>query len=318
MITIFYKSHDSIVSEVDEEILKQIDYEDLLWVDLMDATEHENERVEEFFGVNIQTRQQAEEIESSSRYSETDALIIANSSFLIPSTETYFSEPTSFQLKDGILISTRNRELRSFGDTQRKLSHNPKAYPTGYHIFVALFETRIDMDADMLENIARGITQLSKRINLAKPEDIDQKVILEINTLQENTMLIRENIIDKQRILSGVLKSERFPRDVFPKLQVMIKDTNSLINHADFSFDRLDYLQDTFLGLANIHLNKITKTFTVASVIFMPPTLIASIYGMNFAAMPELQWKIGYPFAIVVMILSSLTNIIIFKLKKLL
>ena len=208
--------------------------------------------------------------------------------------------------------------MRSFGDTQRKLSHNPKAYPTGYHIFVALFETRIDMDADMLENIARGITQLSKRINLAKPEDIDQKVILEINTLQENTMLIRENIIDKQRILSGVLKSERFPRDVFPKLQVMIKDTNSLINHADFSFDRLDYLQDTFLGLANIHLNKITKTFTVASVIFMPPTLIASIYGMNFAAMPELQWKIGYPFAIVVMILSSLTTIIIFKLKKLL
>ena len=98
----------------------------------------------------------------------------------------------------------------------------------------------------------------------------------------------------------------------------MIKDTNSLINHADFSFDRLDYLQDTFLGLANIHLNKITKTFTVASVIFMPPTLIASIYGMNFAAMPELQWKIGYPFAIVVMILSSLTTIIIFKLKKLL
>ena len=174
------------------------------------------------------------------------------------------------------------------------------------------------MDADMLENIARGITQLSKRINLAKPEDIDQKVILEINTLQENTMLIRENIIDKQRILSGVLKSERFPRDVFPKLQVMIKDTNSLINHADFSFDRLDYLQDTFLGLANIHLNKITKPFTVASVIFMPPTLIASIYGMNFAAMPELQWKIGYPFAIVVMILSSLTTIIIFKLKKLL
>ena len=84
MITIFYKSHDSIVSEVDEEILKQIDYEDLLWVDLMDATEHENGRVEEFFGVNIQTRQQAEEIESSSRYSETDALIIANSSFLPP------------------------------------------------------------------------------------------------------------------------------------------------------------------------------------------------------------------------------------------
>ena len=318
MVTIFYKSQDSIVSEVDEEILSQLDYEDILWVDLVEGTEHEIERVEEFFGVYLQTRQQAEEIESSSRYSETESLIVANASFLIPSSEAYFSEPTSFQLKDGILISTRNRELRSFGDTQRKLSHNPKAYPTGYHIFVGLFETRIDMDADMLEGVARGIARLSRRINLAKPEDIAQDVILEINTLQENTMLIRENIIDKQRIISGVLKSERFPRDLFPKLQVMIKDTSSLVNHTDFSFNRLDYLQDTFLGLANIHLNKITKTFTVASVIFMPPTLIASIYGMNFNVMPELQWTLGYPFAILVMILASLITVVIFKLKKLL
>lgn len=318
MITIFYKTGGGIVNEIDEDMLAQIDYEDLLWVDLAKATPEQNERVEGFFGISLQTRQQAEEIESSSRYSETDSLIVANSSFLLMEEETYRPEPTSFILKDGILISTRNEELRSFGDTMRKLSYNWKAYPTGYHVFIALFETRIDLDADMLEGIAKEISQLNGRMNLLKDEDVDEDIILELSALQENTMQIRENVIDKQRILSGVLKSERFPSDLYGKLGIMIKDTNSLINHADFSFDRLDFLQDTFMGLANIRLNKITKTFTVASVIFLPPTLIASIYGMNFAMMPELNWAWGYPFAIVVMILSSVITIIVFKLKKLL
>ena len=105
---------------------------------------------------------------------------------------------------------------------------------------------------------------------------------------------------------------------MYPKVRIMIKDTNSLTNHTDFNFDRLDYLQDTFLGLANIRLNRITKTFTVVSVVFMPPTLIASLYGMNFQFMPELGWDYGYPFAILVMVLSSVLTLVIFKLKKLL
>ncbi len=318
MITIFYKTDGGIVNEIDEDMLAQIDYEDLLWVDLVQATQAQSERVESFFGMSLQTRQQAEEIESSSRYSETDSLIVANSSFLLMEEEQYRSEPTSFILKDGILISTRNEELRSFGDTMRKLSYNWKAYPTGYHVFIALFETRIDLDADMLEGIAKQISQLNGRMNLLKDEDVDEDIILELSALQENTMQVRENVIDKQRILSGVLKSERFPSDLYSKLGIMIKDTNSLINHADFSFDRLDFLQDTFMGLANIRLNKITKTFTVASVIFLPPTLIASIYGMNFRMMPELDWAMGYPFAIVVMVLSALITVVVFKLKKLL
>lgn len=318
MITIFYKAGGSIVNDIDEALLDQINYEDLLWVDLVRPTEAESDRIEEFFNVSLQTRQQAEEIESSSRYSETETLIVANSSFLLERNGTFLPESTSFILKDGILISTRTAELRSFGDVMRKLSYNYRAYPTGYHVLVALFDARIDLDADVLEGIARDIASLSNRINVAKDEDPDEDTILYLTKLQENIMLVRENIIDKQRILSGVLKSERFPRDLTPKLGVMIKDTNSLVNHADFGFDRLDFLQDTFLSLANIRLNKITKTFTVASVIFMPPTLIASIYGMNFRIMPELQWDYGYPFAIIVMVLSTLITLLIFKIKKLL
>ena len=139
-------------------------------------------------------------------------------------------------------------------------------------------------------------------------------------------MLLRENIFDRQRVLSGVLRSERFPNDIYPRLQLMIKDVNSLINHADFSFQRLDYIQDAALGLINIEQNEIVKIFSVASVIFMPATLIASIYGMNFRFMPELDWTwtlpngfelpLGYLFAIGLMLLCSGLTIWFFRYKK--
>ncbi len=129
-------------------------------------------------------------------------------------------------------------------------------------------------------------------------------------------MLVRETIFDRQRVLSGILRSERFPNDIYPRLQLMIKDVNSLINHADFSFERLDYLQDTALGLINIEQNNITKIFTIAAVFFMPATLVASIYGMNFHHMPELEWRYGYLFAIGLIILVSCLTIAYFKHKK--
>ena len=129
-------------------------------------------------------------------------------------------------------------------------------------------------------------------------------------------MLLRENIFDRQRVLSGILRSERFPNDIYPRLQLMIKDVNSLINHADFSFQRLDYIQDAALGLINIEQNEIVKIFSVAAVVFMPATLIASIYGMNFSIMPELHWKYGYPAIILVSVAVVVLSLWVCKKKK--
>jgi magnesium transporter len=314
MVAIFYKAFNKIVHEIDVNRLKDIDYEDLLWIDLAFPSPEEKQAVEEFFDIFLQTRQQAEEIESSSRYFETESLITANSNFLIQIGEDYIQEPVSFTLKDGILISVRNMELKAFADTIRKFYINFKAYPTGYHVLIALFETRIDLDADLVENVAKEIAVLGRRISIA--DELDEELILNISKLQDTTMLIRENVIDKQRVISGILKSERFPNDTSPKLSIMTKDVGSLINHTDFSFERLEYLQDTFLGLINIEQNKIIKIFTVASVVFMPPTLIASIYGMNFKFLPELQWRYGYLFSLGLMFLSSSLTLIIFKKKK--
>ena len=139
-------------------------------------------------------------------------------------------------------------------------------------------------------------------------------------------MVLRENIFDRQRILSGILRSERFPNDIYPRLQLMIKDVNSLISHTDFSFQRLDYIQDSALGLINIEQNEVVKIFSVAAVVFLPATLVASIYGMNFKFMPELDWvwtlesgysiPVGYIFALGLMILASVVTMGFFKYKK--
>jgi magnesium transporter len=112
-------------------------------------------------------------------------------------------------------------------------------------------------------------------------EDISEEFLIDINQLQDNTMLVREYIVDKQRVISSILKSDKFPDNLEGKLNVMLRDISSLINHTNFSFERLEYLQNTVIGIINLDQNKIMKVFTLVSLMLMPPTLIASFFGMN-------------------------------------
>ena len=294
MITIYLKQYNKIIRNADPALFDDLGYDDILWIDMLQPTIKEQKAVENFMEFSLQTRQQVEEIESTSKYSETENTIVSNSNFFVPTGESFVVEPVSFTLSnEGVLVSVRQAEFRTFREAEKRLQMNYRSYSTGYHIFISLLEVRIDYDADLVELVSKQVSTLSKDIN--SEEAIDKEVIHRINGLQESTMLLRENIFDRQRVLSGVLRSERFPNDIYPRLQLMIKDVNSLINHADFSFQRLDYIQDAALGLINIEQNEIVKIFSVASVIFMPATLIASIYGMNFRFMPELDWTWTLP-----------------------
>jgi magnesium transporter len=166
----------------------------------------------------------------------------------------------------------------------------------------------------MIEDTTDLITSLSGKIN-AK-EEMDEEVLIQIKDLQEKVTLIRQNVMDKQRVISNFLKCDFFPQELQPRLTMIIKDINSLLDYTRFGFDRLDYLQDTFLGLVNIEQNNIIKIFTVVNIVFLPPTLIASMYGMNFDFMPELHWHYGYLWAICLMIVFTLAVLLFFKLKK--
>ena len=288
MITIYLKQYNKIIRNAEPELLDNLGYDDILWIDLMAPSIKEQKAVENFMEESLQTKQQVEEIESTSKYSETENSIISNTNFFLPGGESFSVEPVSFIISnEGVLVSVRNSESRTFRETEKRLQMNYRSYSTGYHIFITLLEVRIDFDADIVELVSKQVAALSKAINTE--DSIDKAVIHRINALQENTMVLRENIFDRQRTLSNILRSERFPNDVYPRLQLMLKDVNSLINHADFSFQRLDYIQDSALGLINIEQNEIVKIFSIAAVIFLPATLIASIYGMNFKAIPELE-----------------------------
>ena len=279
MLNIFYRENGKIGVSQSEKDFARITLENTVWIDLVDPSGAEKRAVEVFLGTEIQSRAQAEEIESSSRYFETDDAIFANTNFLTPGAEEYMMQAVSFTLVDNTLTTLREVPLRSFTELQRRLQVNPRQYPSGFTVFATILDQRVDLDADMIELLSKEISQYAKRIN--EEEDIDQELLIDISQLQENTMMVRENVVDKQRLISNLMRSTKVPSSLEPRLNVLLQDISSLINHTNFCFERLEYLQDTVLGLINLDQNKIMKVLAVVSLFMMPPTLIAGFYGMN-------------------------------------
>ena len=313
-LRIFYHENGRLKISKNIDTVRQTELKDIIWIDLNDVSEETEERLEDFLKIYIQEDEEMEEIEMSSRYIQTDDSLVANSNFML---DNYTLEPVSFILKNNILVSVRSEDLKSFNETVKKIYANPKSFPTGQHVLVSLLETRVEYDADIIEDVTDQIFLLSKSIGTTSDDEpLREDILIEIKDLQEKVMIIRQNIMDKQRVVSSMLKGNFFLDDLQPRLTMIIKDINSLFEYTRFGFDRLDYLQDTFLGLVNLQQSKIIKIFTVVSVVFMPPTLIASIYGMNFRHMPELSWTWGYAFSVVAMILSVAIVLFYFKRKK--
>ncbi len=278
MITIFYRLGGKLLMSQSETELSKLSTKDVLWIDILAPTSEEKHSVDDFLGLVIQSRAQAEEIESSSRFSENERAIFANTNFLMPGPEDYTMEAVSFTFVDNCMTTLRDVPLRSFTELQRRIMAMPQGYVSGYSVFASIMDQRIDLDADMIELMTKEISQFSKRIN--QREDINEDFLLDINQLQENTMIVRENIVDK-----------------------------------NFSFERLEYLQDTVVGLINLDQNNIMKIFTMVSVLLMPPTLVASFYGMN-VFLPFGGWRFAWLAIVIFMLILVVFVIYIFKKKK--
>ncbi len=279
MINIFYRLGSEIVFAQSETEFARLSRDSVLWIDLLDPSGEEKRATEAFLGTEIQSRAQAEEIESSSRFSESHDAIFANTNFISPESDELVEDPVSFTLVDGILTTLREIPLRSFTSLQRRMLARPAQFKNGYYLFVSIMDQRVDLDADIIELMSKDTAQFGKRIN--QKEDINEEFLLDINQLQENTMVVRENVVDKQRLISNILKSDHFPEELEGRLTVLLQDISSLINHTNFTFERLEYLQNTAVGLINLDQNNIMKIFTFISLLLMPATLVASFYGMN-------------------------------------
>ncbi len=312
MVRIFYKDGRLIRRENDIRELGKV--KNLVWVDLQSPTPEEEDWVEDKCGISFQTPQEIVEIESSSRFFEQNGTINANSNFLKIDKDSYETYPVSFILNENVLFTNRHGDSKTFADTVKKMKVSPDTFQNGVDFMLMLLETRIEADADSLEGISRDISAISK--DLAHEQKARQEVLIRISGLQEITMMLRETSIDKQRVLSGILRSQYFPEDRKEHLRIILKDINSLLEYTTFNFERLEYLQNTFMGLINLEQSQVIKIFTVVTIIFMPPTLIAGIFGMNYNHIPTTTEPWGFWVSLFLMVLSSLIVLWFFRRKK--
>lgn len=311
MVRIFYWKDKEIRKETDVREISSLS--NILWVDLQSPSQDEEEWIESKCDISFQTPQEISEIESSSRFFERNNTLVANSNFLRLDADGYNMYPISFLLRNNTLFTYRNGDSSTFADTIKKMRVNPENMISGVDIMLLLFETRIDLDADLLEHISREVSQISKRLSVERKPRQDS--LLHISAQQESTMLLRESIIDKQRVLSAILRSSIFPETNKERLRIILKDINSILEYSIFNFERLEYLQDTFTGLINLEQNDTIKRFTLFSIIFLPPTLIAGIFGMNYRFIPSAESDFGFYIALALMVLSSGSSWLYFKSK---
>lgn len=313
MVRVYYKEGKDIRKETSLDEIEELG--EIMWVDLQNASAKDEDWIEDHFGLSFQTPQEVIEIESSSRYIEREQTIIANSNFLkIVNEKVIQSYPVAFQLKNGMLFTLRTGDSKIFADTVRKMKISKDQFQTGADVLLRLLETQIDYEADQVELVSKNITGISKSLNANRQTDTDS--ILIINDLQEETMVLREAIIDKQRVLSAIMRSHLFPDEKKDRLKIVLKDISSLLEYTSFNFERLEYLQNTLMNLITLEQSQIIKIFTVFSLIFLPPTLIAGIFGMNFSLIPGLDSPIGFWISLLIMMSSSFGILFYFRNKK--
>jgi magnesium transporter len=314
MIRVYTISKGKIEQHKNPPLEDVLEFNNIIWIDLQSPSQQERKFVETHYKIEFFTSQELQEIESSSRFLETEETIEINLGFVANDPELFVQNVT-FILKGNILFTYRQGDSKIFAEAVRRLkSMNTETKEHGLDIFLTMLEARIDGDADLIESTNRKLNTVSKE--LLSRKTLDQDLLLGIAQLQENVMLLHETITEKQRVVSSLIRIPEFNKIENERLTIIIRDIASLLQHSQFSSERLEYMQNTFLGLVNIEQNQVIKIFTVVTVVFMPPTLIASIYGMNFIHMPELKWIGGYPFAIALMIISSLAFLWLFKRKK--
>ena len=295
----------------------------IIWYDLVSPTPEEERRLEEKLGVNLPTREDMQEIEISSRlYMEGSAIFMTAN--VLAGTDTPEPElaPVAFVLVDGCLVTIRHHEPRAFATLLQRIERHALVCDSAEKVLMTLLEAMVDRVADILEREGGRLDQVAKSIfrhGSKKKRDVDLAKVLElIGQHGELNSRIQESLITFDRI-AGFLAQVAFgttaSKTMRARIKTLARDARSLSDHAGFQAQKITFLLDATLGLVNIEQNGIIKIFSVAAVVFLPPTLVASIYGMNFVNMPELGWRLGYPWALGLMVLSAVLPYLLFKRK---
>lgn len=294
-----------------------------VWVDLVTPTVEEGRIVESLLGIAVPTREEMQEIEVSSRlYVEDGARYMTVTLMCRSDTTTPKTTPVTFILAGNRLATVRYDEPRSFAIVEHKLARACSPKVTGETVLMDLLDAVIDRSADILERIGAEVDQIShsifEREDQGSPPTYHE-VLKALGRKGDLTSKVRESLVSIGRVLLFVANEAdtmKWAKDMRAQLKSMQRDVTSLTDHASYLTSKVTFLLDAMLGVVNIQQNNIIKIFSVVAVVLMPPTLVASIYGMNFHHMPELDWRFGYPVAITVMLLAGILPYLYFKWRK--
>jgi magnesium transporter len=296
----------------------------VMWFDLLNPTPEEDRLVESILGISIPTREEMEEIESSARlYTEDGAEFMTVTVLTDLDTDHPARTPVTFILKGSRLVTVRYADPRPFKTFIGRLQ-KPNRYSTGELIMLGLLEATIDRLADVLENTSSNIDAISREVFRSnspagrRSSRNLQSVLVQIGREGDLLGLARESLVSLSRLLTyhralDIEKNAILTKEARQQAKLLQRDVASLSDHDSFLSAKVSFLLDATLGVISLEQSQIIKIFSVAAVVFLPPTLVASIYGMNFDFMPELQWLFGYPFAIFLMIASAILPYLYFK-----
>lgn len=293
-----------------------------LWVDLYDPTAQEREAVKALFGFDPPTREDMDEIEISSRlYQEEGAIFMT--ALILSRTETIDPEcqGVSFILAGERLLTVRYSEPQPFNTFANRAERQVNLWPKGDIILAGLLEAIIDRTADVLEKVGGEVDGLSKQIfgqNGDDPARDYQKLLLRLGSRNDLTSKARESLISMGRMLAFLSQAIdlKASKDMKGHIKVMTRDVQSLADHTTYLSNKITFLLDAVLGVVNIGQSRIIRILSVAATVFLPPTLLASIWGMNFEFMPELHWGYGYALAWGTILLSAIVPYLIFRWRK--
>jgi magnesium transporter len=307
-------------------IIDQADLQAAVWIDLLNPTLEEEHAVQAALNLEIPTREEMQEIESSSRLYREEEVLFLTANFLYGSDSGEFgSTAITFVLAPQALVTVRYQTPKAFGVFASRCQKSPPLLGSPDGVMLHLFEQIVDRLADILERVGADMDRASSaafrsaraKIKANKRDADLREALVTLGQVGEVTTRASETLLGLSRILTfvGAEKDNAVRKENKPLIKTLVRDVRSLVEHAGVLNGKATFLLDAILGIINVEQMNIIKTFTVVSVALMPPTLIASIYGMNFAHMPELNQSWGYPVALLAMVLSALGPVAYFRRK---
>lgn len=296
----------------------------VLWFDLFEPTAEERARIETELGVSLPSREEMKEIEPSSRlYTEGEAVYMTATVLNRADDPNPSADPITFVLARRTLVTLRYVDPRAVTSFATRIARQPASCASAEEGLIGLIEAFVDRFADILERVSLELDQTSRLIFDPRPGSGERDMQSVLKTLGRNDDLAsttRESLLSVSRVarfLNTIFEAagKKDSKELRARLKTLDRDITSLAEHASFESNKVNFLLNATLGMINIEQNRIIKLFSVAAVVFLPPTLVASLYGMNFRHMPELDWAFGYPMAIGLMILSAVVPYLFFKRK---